>query len=119
MRYIVYGRGGDRRRRRGWPSAHRREVVLIARGRQLEAIRAGGLTLRGPVETARVEPPVVAHPSEVAFEDGDAVLLTVKTQDAIEGRDELRATAGDGVPVICAQNGVTAEREALQRFQRV
>ena len=119
MRYVIYGAGATGGVVGASLSRSGREVVLIARGRHLEAIRAGGLMLRTPVETARVELPVVAHPSELTFEDGDAVLLTVKTQDAIEALDELRAAAGDGVPVICAQNGVTAEREALRRFQRV
>ena len=96
-----------------------REVVLIARGRHLDAIREHGLTLRTPLETVRTELTAVERSADVEFREGDALLLTVKTQDAFAALDELRDAAGDGVPVICAQNGVATEREALRRFRNV
>ena len=119
MRYVIYGAGATGGVMGAALSRIGREVVLIARGRHLEAIREHGLTLRTPLETVRTELAAVERSADVEFREGDAVLLTVKTQDAFAALDELRDAAGDGVPVICAQNGVATEREALRRFRNV
>ena len=119
MRYVIYGAGATGGVMGAALSRIGREVVLIARGRHLEAIREHGLTLRTPLETVRTELTAVERSADVEFREGDAVLLTVKTQDAFAALDELRDAAGDGVPVICAQNGVATEREALRRFRNV
>jgi 2-dehydropantoate 2-reductase len=120
VRYIIYGAGavggviGGRLHQAG------HEVVLIARGDHLEAIRERGLTLRWPGGEATLPIPTAGHPSEVAFRPDDAVILAMKTQDTEAALDALRAAAGDvAVPVICAQNGVENERMALRRFARV
>ena len=119
MRYVIYGAGATGGVMGAALSRIGREVVLIARGRHLEAIREHGLTLRTPLETVRTELTAVERPADIDFGEDDAVLLTVKTQDAFAALDELRDAAGDGVPVICAQNGVATEREALRRFRNV
>ena len=118
MRYIIYGAGGiggvigARLVQRG------HEVVLIARGAHLGALRRDGLAFRTPDGTVTLPVTAVGHPSEVPFGGDEAVLLTMKSQDTAAALDELRATAGD-VQVICAQNGVANERMALRRFSRV
>jgi 2-dehydropantoate 2-reductase len=118
MRYIIYGAGGiggvigARLVQRG------HEVVLIARGAHLGALRRDGLAFRTPDGTVTLPVTAVGHPSEVQFGGDEAVLLTMKSQDTAAALDELRATAGD-VPVICAQNGVANERMALRRFSLV
>ena len=111
MRFIVYGAGaiggtlGARLAQAG------EEVVLIARGAQLEALRASGLRLVTPDAVTQQQLPVVGHPGEIAFRAGDVVLLTTKTQDTDAAlRDLLLATAGADIPVVCAQNGVENER---------
>lgn len=119
MRYVIYGAGAT-----GGVMAARlaqagRKVVLIGRGRHLEAMQAGGLTFRTPVETVQVQLPAVGDPSEVEFTSDDVVMLTMKTQDTLEALDALRDAAGDDVPVLCAQNAVVNERQALRRFRRV
>ena len=119
MRYVIYGAGATGGVMGATLSRIGREVVLIARGRHLDAIREHGLTLRTPLETVQTELTAVERPADVEFREGDAVLLTVKTQDAFDALDELRAAAGDNVPVVCAQNGVATEREALRRFRNV
>ena len=119
MRYIFYGAGSIGGVMAARLLQHGREVVLIARGRHLDALREHGLTLRTPADSVHVEVEVVDHPREIAFADGDIVVLTMKTQDTVDALDELRAAAGDGIPVICAQNGVVNERQALRRFARV
>jgi 2-dehydropantoate 2-reductase len=118
MRYVIYGAGGIGGVIGARLIQQGHEVVLIARGKHLEALQKTGLTLRTPAEDVTLPVTAVGHPSEIAFTADDVVMLTMKTQDTAAALDELRAVAGD-VPVVCAQNGVTNERMALRRFSRV
>jgi 2-dehydropantoate 2-reductase len=119
MRYIIYGAGaiggviGARLYQAG------KDVILIARGAHFEAIRDGGLTLETPEERKTFRMPVVSEPAEIRFQDGDAVILAMKSQDTEGALKALRAAAGDGLPVVCTQNGVANERMAVRRFERV
>lgn len=118
MRYIIYGAGaiGGVVGARLFQAGH--DVVLIARGAHLDAIRRDGLRLRTPDEDFRVRVPAVAHPRDLAFGPEDAVILTMKTQDTERALADLEAAAGPDVPVICCQNGVENERLAARRFAR-
>ena len=119
MRYIIYGAGAVGGVIGGRLFQNGRDVVLIARGPHLEALRRDGLTLQSASETAQLQIAVAGSPAEIEFQDGDAVLLTMKTQDTEAALDELRATANVSVPIFCAQNGVKNERLAVRRFQNV
>jgi 2-dehydropantoate 2-reductase len=119
MRFVIYGAGaigGVIAARLAQSGA---DVVAIARGPHLDAIRARGLTLEAPGETLTQRIAVAGHPSEIAFGPDDVVLLTMKTQHTEAALEDLRAAAGEDVPVVCAQNGVDNERMALRRFARV
>jgi 2-dehydropantoate 2-reductase len=119
MRYIIYGAGavGGVIGARLFEAGH--DVALIARGPHLDAIRERGLTLQTPLGSQTFPVPAAGHPSELRFAPGDVVLLTMKTQHTEAALDDLRAFAGDSVPVVCAQNGVENERLAARRFSRV
>jgi len=119
MRYIIYGAGaiGGVIGGRLFQAGH--DVILIARGPHLEAIRERGLTLEMPAGTTTLPIKAVGHPSEITFGDADLVMLTMKTQDTAAALDELRTAAGENIGVICAQNGVENERLALRRFAQV
>jgi len=119
MRYIIYGAGGIGCTIGARLFQHGRDVLLIARGAHMEAIRKSGLDFRSPDEKTNLSIPCVGHPSEIDFGDQDVVLLTMKSQHTIPALLDLRQAAGDQVPVFCCQNGVANEREALRRFQRV
>jgi 2-dehydropantoate 2-reductase len=95
------------------------EVVLIARGDHLDALRKDGLHLLTPDGEERHEIPVAGGPDELTLSDDDVVLLTMKGQDTVDALDALRATAPTGIAVVCAQNGVANERAALRRFENV
>jgi 2-dehydropantoate 2-reductase len=119
MRYIIYGAGAIGGVVGGRLFQHGHDVVLIARGRHLDAIRANGLVLESPNESVTLPIPAVGRPSEIAFRAGDVVVMAMKTQDTAPALDELVEAAGDTIPVICAQNGVENERMALRRFEHV
>jgi 2-dehydropantoate 2-reductase len=119
VRYVVHGAGavggvvGARLFDAGL------DVVLVARGEHLSAIRQSGLALLSPLGSTTLRVPAVAHPSEIGFTDGDVVLLATKTQDAAAALDDLRGAAGAGIPIVCLQNGIECARLALRRFERV
>ena len=119
MRYIIYGAGAVGGVIGGRLFQHDRDVILIARGPHLAAIQTNGLTLQSAGASEQLAIPASGGPSEIDFQDGDVVILTMKTQDTEAALDELRAAAGISVPVFCAQNGVENERLALRRFQNV
>jgi 2-dehydropantoate 2-reductase len=127
MRYIVIGAGAIGGTIGGKLAASGHEVVLVARGAHLDALRAKGLTLATPDGTSTLDIPAVASPAELDLREDDVLLLATKTQDAEPlltdwAWQPVRNTAGsaaDALPVVCAQNGVASERIALRRFRHV
>jgi 2-dehydropantoate 2-reductase len=119
MRTIVFGVGAIGGTVAAALALSGQEVIGIARGAQLDAIKAGGLLLRTPDKTARATFPCVADPAEIDFRKDDAVLLTMKTQDTLAALDRLRAAGVREQPIFCVQNGVANERFALRRFPEV
>ncbi|MGH2871173.1 MAG: ketopantoate reductase family protein [Solirubrobacteraceae bacterium] len=119
MRFVVYGVGavGGAVAARLHQGGH--EVVGIARGAHLDAIRSRGLTLITPAEHTTVSLPVVDHPRELRWRGEEVVLLATKSQDTSAALHHLREAAGPSVPVVCVQNGVENERAALRLFGRV
>ena len=96
------------------------DVVAIARGAHLEAWRAnGGLRVQDPDRDEVVDVPVVGHPSETTISSGDVVILAMKGQDTVGALGDLAAHAPHDIAIVCAQNGVANEREALRRYELV
>ncbi len=118
MRYIIIGAGaiGGTIGGRLFDSGH--EVVLVARGAHLEALRSRGLRLELPDGDRELAIPVVDGPAALTPRPDDVLVLAVKTQDtaaALAAWDSY----GDDPAVVCAQNGVENERLALRRFRDV
>lgn len=119
MRFVIYGAGaiggtiGARLHLAG------EEVVLIARGAHLDAIRERGLRFRTPGGEHLLRIPAAERPADVDWRPGDVVLLCMKTQDTAAALADLERRAGPDIPVVCAQNGVENERLAARRFRRV
>jgi 2-dehydropantoate 2-reductase len=118
MRYVVIGAGAI-----GGTVAARlheagREVVAIARGAHLEAIREHGLRIEEPDRSRTVRLVTAADIGEVDWRPDDVALMCTKTQDSEPLLDALRAAAPD-VAVACLQNGVANERLAAARFANV
>ena len=75
MRYVVYGAGaiGGAIGARLFEAGS--EVVLIARGAHLEALKATGLTYGDPVSTRVLAIAAVGHPADVEWRGDDVVVL--------------------------------------------
>ncbi|WP_405662470.1 ketopantoate reductase family protein [Streptomyces sp. RK9] len=127
MRYIMIGAGAIGGSVGGRLAEAGHEVVLVARGAHLEALRERGLTLRTPDGTRTHRPPVVQDPADLGeLRADDVLVLAVKTQDAEAALDAWAVrpvaggtTAAEALPLVCAQNGVESERMALRRFRHV
>jgi 2-dehydropantoate 2-reductase len=125
VRYVIAGAGavGGTIGARLFQSGH--DVVLLARGPHLDALRAGGLRLMTPAASLTLPIPAIAQPAEVDLRAGDVLVLAVKTQDAAAlladwaGQPMSGGTAAESLPVVCALNGVASERIALRRFRSV
>lgn len=120
MRFIIYGIGAIGGTFAAALAREGHEVVGIARGRMLAAIRQnGGLTFRTVGGTHLVKFDVVAEPGDISFRTDDAIFLCMKGQDTAEALDTLRAAGVTTQAIICAQNGVNNERAALRLFPNV
>jgi 2-dehydropantoate 2-reductase len=145
MRYIIIGAGAVGGTIGGSLFQGGHDVVLVARGGHLEALRARGLRLATPFGTHQLDIPVVGGPAELRLRSDDVLILATKTQDAAALLAEWAwqpvpgapasadgasagasfdavaagAVAAGVLPVVCAQNGVASERFALRRFRHV
>ncbi|WP_394429289.1 ketopantoate reductase family protein [Streptomyces sp. SGAir0957] len=127
MRYLIIGAGAVGGAVGGRLAQSGHDVVLVARGKQYEALRDRGLTLRTPDGAHTHRPPVVDGPEPLGtLRPDDVLVLAVKTQDSAAALAAWGArpvegggTAAGRLPLVCAQNGVESERLALRTFQRV
>jgi 2-dehydropantoate 2-reductase len=119
MRFIVYGAGAIGGVLGARLHQHGHEVVLIARGAHLDALRTSGLRIESPHAADVVALPAAGHPSEIAWRAGDVVILAMKTQHTAAALADLVTVAPSECAIVCAQNGVENERLALRRFAHV
>lgn len=93
------------------------EVVFLARGAHLAALRQHGLTVVTPTETLRVQPIVATDdPAEVG--PVDAVLLALKTWQLPGAVADLEPMLGPDTFVVPLQNGVEAADVVAARIGR-
>jgi 2-dehydropantoate 2-reductase len=119
VRFVVYGAGAIGGVVGARLAQHRHDVVLIARGAHYDAIRAHGLRLQAGAEDVTLSIPVVSHPREIDWRDGDVVLVATKSQDTLGVALALSETAPASTPVVSLQNGVANEPLLLRWFERV
>lgn len=119
MRFIVHGAGGIGGviAARLHQSGH--HVIGVARGAHLERWQSYGLRLQTPDEDVIVNVPVVGHPADAQIAEDDIVILAMKSQDTVDALADLERCAPEGIAIVCAQNGVSNEREATRFFERV
>ncbi|MGW3098280.1 ketopantoate reductase family protein [Streptomyces sp. NPDC001102] len=127
MRYIIIGAGAVGGAIGGRLAGAGHEVVLVARGAHLAALREDGLRLTVPDGRHTYRLPAVEGPDELgALRADDVLVLAVKTQDtaaalAAWGPAPVAGggTAAERLPLLCAQNGVEGQRLALRVFRHV
>jgi 2-dehydropantoate 2-reductase len=94
-------------------------VVAVARGEHARVMRESGLRYESPSGTRIVELEVATSVAEIEFTDDDVVVLGVKGHDTAGVLDHLRAAGVTDQPIVCMQNGVDNERQALRLFPNV
>lgn len=126
MRYIIIGAGAVGGAIGGRLHEAGHEVVLVARGAHYAELRDGGLRLRTPDASLTLPIPAADRPEAVELRQDDVLVLAVKTQDTVAALESWAGrpvagggTAGERLPLLCAQNGVVNERLALRRFRYV
>ncbi|HJV15325.1 MAG TPA: 2-dehydropantoate 2-reductase N-terminal domain-containing protein [Propionibacteriaceae bacterium] len=83
-RHIILGAGAVGGALGGRLGLASREVVLLARGDHLAALRQRGLRLRTPDEDRTQYLRAIAGPEEIELDFDDILILTTKTQQANE-----------------------------------
>jgi 2-dehydropantoate 2-reductase len=106
MRICVYGAGAVGGLIAAWLARSGREVSVIARGRHLEAIRAGGLRLRGRESGTTEVYAVRAEPDPARLGPQDYVVVAVKGQSLPEVAQRIAPLVGEGTSILTAMNGV-------------
>jgi hypothetical protein len=113
MRVAVMGAGGLGGYYGGALARAGQDVTFVARGAQLAALRAGGLTVRSEqAGDFHVEAPATDDPSRVG--PVDLVLFCVKNYDVDAAAEGSRPLVGPDTAVLPVQNGV----EATERIGR-
>jgi len=93
------------------------DVLLVGRDNyHLQAIRDGGLELRGLFEAAVKPGKVCSSVAELNTHSIDLAFITVKTPDLMPLMDELEQTHKSGVKYVSAQNGLDTEKVIAERF---
>src|ERR1700730_4903958 len=126
VRYIIIGAGAVGGTIGGCLARAGHEFVLPARGAHLGALRRHGLRLSTPSGTDTVAAPAIGGTAEIDLRPGHVPVGATKAQNSLAVLTEWAGrpvagggSAAQGLPVICAQNGVANERFALRRFRRV
>ncbi len=127
MRYIIIGAGAVGGVIGGRLAGSGHEVVLVARGAHRAALEESGLRLRVPEGELTHRLPVVDGPAGLGeLRADDVLVLAVKTQDSTAALQTWGpapvaggGTAGERLPLFCAQNGVEGQRLALRLFRNV
>jgi 2-dehydropantoate 2-reductase len=119
MRWVIVGAGAVGGVVGGYLAGAGHDVVLVARGAHLDAIRARGLAVRSPDGERTFRLPAAADPGDVDWRPGDVAVLATKSMDTEGVVRALAAHAPEDTPVVCLQNGVANEPAALRRFANV
>ncbi|MEO5738277.1 MAG: 2-dehydropantoate 2-reductase [Variovorax sp.] len=107
MRVAIYGAGGVGAYVGGRLQAGGHDVVFIARGRHLEALRSAGLNIKSAQGDVAL-PKVSATDDPASVGPVDVVLLGVKLYDLESAARALQPLLGADSMVVPVQNGVDA-----------
>ncbi len=117
MRLVILGAGAIGGVIAGHLARAGRDVLLLARGAHLDAIRAHGLRVETPDGVFVARCPVADPTAPIAWHPGDVLAVAVKTQDLAIALEQLAPPPH--VPIACFTNGLEAERIALRHAREV
>jgi 2-dehydropantoate 2-reductase len=110
MHIAVFGVGGVGGYFGGRLAQAGEEVVFIARGDHLQAMRTHGLQVLSPKSDFVVNPvQAVDNPNDVG--QVDFVILGVKSWQVPEAAETIRPLIGDHTAVLTLQNGIEAPQQ--------
>ena len=124
-RYVIIGAGAVGATVAAELHAAGSDVLVVARGPHLEALRAGGLRYIRPDGIRTLRLPVAGGPEDVTLHADDVLVLAVKSQDTESvlrdwaWRPVDGATAASRSTIVLLQNGLENERAARRRFADV
>lgn len=114
MRIAVFGTGGAGGYFGAQLALAGEDVVFVARGDHLRAIRATGLRLETPSGETIIRAQATDNPAETP--DVDAVLVGVKAWQVTDAANIMRPLVGPDTVVVPLQNGVEAASELAAVF---
>jgi 2-dehydropantoate 2-reductase len=109
MRIAIFGTGGAGGYFGAQLALAGEDVVFIARGDHLRAIKANGLRFETPSGETVIRTKASDNPIEVG--NVDVVLVGVKAWQVTEAADAMRPLMGSDTVVVPLQNGVEAASE--------
>ncbi|MGQ0653339.1 MAG: 2-dehydropantoate 2-reductase [Betaproteobacteria bacterium] len=104
MKLCIYGAGAVGGLMAAWLARAGHEVSVVARGKQLDAIRRSGLRIRSGGEETAYQ--VRAEEDPAALGPQDCVLLAVKAQSLGEVAERIQPLVGADTSILTAMNGV-------------
>ena len=119
MQWVVYGAGAVGGVLGGRLHAAGHDVVLVARGDHLRALRADGLTIASPEGTRTHAVPATDGAADLDLSTPTVVLLAVKSHQTPAAVEHLTGVVDAGTPVVCVQNGVANEPFLLRFYADV
>jgi 2-dehydropantoate 2-reductase len=90
------------------------DVHFVARGKHLEAMRAGGLRIEGPTPIHVPKVNATNDPREIGV--ADVVMLAVKLWDTESAIEQIRPMVGPNTAIISFQNGVLKDQYLRAAF---
>lgn len=118
MQFLVYGAGAVGSVLGGMLSLNHHDVCLVGRAAHVDAISSDGLRIKSNTAEYHAHPAACTILPENAA-SAECVVLGVKSQDIPFAMETLSPAVARTVPVVCIQNGVTAERVTAERFANV
>jgi len=104
MKICVFGAGAVGGLLAAWLARSGHEVSVVARGKQLDAIRRGGLRVRSKGQTESFRVKADCDPAKLGPQD--YVLVAVKAQSLAEVAAGVSPLLGKDTSVVTAMNGV-------------
>jgi len=113
---LIYGAGGVGAFFGALLARSGHDVRFVARGAQLEALRAGGIRIQSALLGDMQVPTPTVHARAAESGQADLVLVCVKTHQTDAILDDLSAVVGEQTILVTLQNGVESDEVLAARF---